>query len=238
MNTTRCICIFLAFVLSCGASGQREVEYAAVGVGRAARVVEARGGWQVTLEEARVALGPVYFCATQAASADLCPSARAELLATWPWDALDPRSQHLGTVHGVTGSIGSAQYDFGIVWLETDTQPRALQGAVDGHSAVFRGRATRGDRTLRFVANIDAIPRAQGTHVVQGARTSADVLDSHTRLEVTVDPNLWWSGVDFDEFVDAPADDVVVVPADSRAANAVLVAMTANATPQFRWVAP
>jgi hypothetical protein len=226
--------VVLSLVSGCLPSNQRLVTYPMSGQGSGDITVDARNGWRVTLDEARVSVGPIYFCATAAASPDLCPSAQAEVTQAVTLDALRPTPQFLAQVRGLTGTIKSAQYDFGIAWLETEGAARPLSGAVEGHSARFRGVATRDGRTLHFTADVDVVPQRQGTHVVQGARTSADVQNDEVELVVEMDPAAWWRGVDFDEFASSATDDITLT-SDSRAVNALIVGMTASAVPTFRW---
>lgn len=218
--------------LGCGSAGASEVRYLVVAEG-AASPPFAAGDWMVTLDVARVSLGPIYFCATAAASSSLCPAAVQEFAGVAEFDALRPAAQPLGFVTGAPGSIRSASYDLGITWFTT--QRTATPAAASaGRSAHFEGHATLGSRTLRFVCDVRATPMIQGAQVVQGARVSADVTGSNVRLVVRADPAAWWTAVDLSE-LEAQVGDPVVIPPSSRIHNAVVVAMTAGAPLRFEW---
>ena len=217
----------------CGSTGQREIDYPLFARGQAPAPFQA-GEWVVTLEVARVGFGPAYFCATAAASSDLCPVAVAEFASSAELDALNPTPQELGTVEGVSGTIRSSTYDYAFTWLNTQRSPRPTAAAPLGHSAHFEGRASRGGQTFRFVADVDVTPQTQGARAVQGARVEADVQDSNIRLDLRVDATAWWRNVDFNELAQSDRDVVVVSPT-SRAYSALVIAMTATATPVLEW---
>lgn len=219
-------------LMGCGDTGQKTVSYPLIATGTLGTF--SAGAWEVTLDVAEVALGPIYFCATEGASMDLCPAAVNELADVAVVNAVDPAAQALGQIVGVTGEIRSATYDFGITWFNRQTSPQASAKAPGGHSAHFQGSAIRGATTLRFVSDVDVLPPQQGTLAVQGARMTASVRDSRQTLHVTLDPGAWWSDVDFDELA-ALGGDPVVVPATSRAHNALVLRMTTVAAPTFTW---
>lgn len=232
----RSIPLLVAAALGCGATGQPEVSYPIFARGSAPAPVQA-GSWTVTLEVARVALGPIYFCATAAASSELCATALGEYPQAAVIDALDATAVRLGDVTGVVGRVRSVTYDFGVSWLPTQSQPTPSRAAPGGHSAHFEGRAVRGSTVLRFVADVDALPRLQGTLVVEGQRVDADITGPGARLDVRLDAGAWWTAVDFDALLARGEDPVVIAPG-SRAHNALVVAMTATAPPVFTWTLP
>lgn len=226
------LALLMAFGLcACGDTGQARISAEARGAGGPASFTA--GLWDVTLTDARVAVGPVYWCATAAASADLCPAATFELTASVQIDALAPEA-HLGTASGVTGNIRSAAYDYGISWFATENQAAPTSGAIDGHSAVFAGVATQGGRTLAFTAVIDAAPQLQGTYAVQGARSPASITEATTAVIITARPDLWFAAVDFDSAAD-PTATSVDMSGDSSAGNMLRIGMTANAPLTFTW---
>ena len=226
--------ILAALVTGCGATGQVELALPASAIGRAPKTV-AVGAYEVTLEVASIGFGPLYFCATAAASSALCPVAQAEFAATALVDGLDAAPQSLGLLRGVTGAIRSCTFDFGLTWLAVEQQPTSHVEGLDGHSAHFEGRyGLGGGPVRRFVADVDVRPQLPGTHAVQGARTTVDIADERQRLAITFDPTSWWATVDFSEF-DSWSGDPLVVPAESRAHSAVVLAMTATHQPSFGW---
>lgn len=218
---------------ACGDTGQELVSYPIFAAATAPGPLRV-GEYEITLEAAQVGFGPVYFCATAAASADLCSSAVGEFAASATIDALSPNEQRLGEVRGVSGEIRSATYDYAITWLNTQTSPTPTSAAPGGHSAHFEGRVTRGLSTFRFIADIDVVPQFQGLLAVQAARASASVHDSRVRLDIRFDASAWWQTVDFSE-LEALGVDPVLVPKNARATNAVVIAMTTSSPPAFEW---
>ncbi len=225
--------ILAALLTACGSTGQEEVRHPLFAHGTMPAPFMA-GAWEVTLDVARVDIGPVYFCATEAASSDLCPAAVAEFAASGLVDALDPSSQRLGEVVGFSGTVRSATWDYGFNWFTTQRAARPTATSPGGHSAHFEGRATRDGRTVRFVSDVDVRPMIQGSRAVQGARVNGTLRAATARLDLAFDARRWWSGVDFDE-VAAIEGDPAVVPATSRAHNAVVIAMTTTGAPSFTW---
>lgn len=209
----------LGLVLACGDTGQARVSVALTATGSAAESVTIADA-TVMLTRADVALGPLYFCASAIGRAELCEVAVAELLPVVVLHGLDPTPQALGALDATTGNIMSAIYDYGISWLLTQNQPRASTSALDGHSAVLEGVIMRGGRTLRFSAQIDALPRVAGDQTVNGQRTSHALVSHTEQLTLTVDPNRWVDRLDVEALFarDTDGDGVVTIaPADSAA---------------------
>lgn len=226
-----------AFVAACGDTGQKEIRIplSAVSTGPVFSV----GAWQITLTRASIAFGPVYFCATEAASSSLCPVAVAEVADVVSVDLLQSAPRALGEVLGFTGVINSATYDFGIVWGNSERRPVAFPAAPDGHSAVFEGTATRGDARLRFSVAVDLVAQFQGARVVQGARTRADLSQAHRgspSVTVRFEPSAWFGQVDFDAlWAGAGGQTEVVIAPASAPYNALVIGIGAIAPPRFEW---
>lgn len=221
----------------CAGTGQPEVSYQAFAVGSDPAPFPA-GAWTVTLDEATVAFGPVYFCASATGSATLCEVALAELTEVTAVDAVDPAPQPLGLIRGFAGDIRSASFDYGIHWFLTDTNPVAAPEAPGGRSARFRGRAERdGAPPLSFTADVEILPQYQGQRAVPSAPAAATVGDEGARLEVRFDPRAWVERVDFDDLAAAGVTEVTIAPGD-RAHDALVIAMVAQRPPAFAWSAP
>lgn len=234
INTPSKSILFLGVLMfgSCGDTGQKQIEYPIYGKGTTS-LVFSTGGWQVELTQAKLAIGPVYFCATAAASADLCPTAVQEFRDTAVIDGINPKLQRLGTVSGLTGLIHSATFDYGISWFPTQTASTAMERSLNGHSSHFEGTATKDARVLRFVADIDIHPQYRGTSAVQGlALRMAEKMPGG--LVVAIDPPVWFAGVSFDD-LSADTSDPLRIPAESIAANALSIAITTTAPPRFTW---
>jgi hypothetical protein len=224
--------VALALLAGCSGTGQPEIEYEVVAVPAPPAAITA-GQWTVTLDEATVAFGPVYFCAAASGSATLCETAVSELRDASALDALGG-PQPLGAAQGFAGQVRSASYDYGISWLLTEPSPRPLPAAPGGHSARLAGRATRGAETARFVAEIDVIAQYQGQRAVPTAAASANLDSGVTRLDVGFDPGAWLTSVDFDDVAAIEGDPKVFEPG-SGAYNAIVIAMVATHPPTFTW---
>lgn len=216
-----------------GATGQRELQYPVLAVGEAPEAFDA-GGWQVTLSRADVGFGPAYFCATAAASSDLCSTAVSQFAKSATIDGLSAELQPLGEGDGQTGTVRSATYDFAYTWFATQQRPTPAAGAPMGHSAHFAGEAVKGSRTVRFEALVDITPQVQGARSVQGAGVEATLDRDDLQLVIDVCPSNWWRDVDFDAVAQSGEPSVRIAPG-SRAYESVVLAMTANHRPSFSW---
>ncbi len=220
---------------ACSGTGQPEVDYAAFAAPEASAAISADHGWTVTLDEATVAFGPVYFCASESGSATLCQTAIGELLTTTAFDALDTAPRSLGTAHGFRGKIQSASYDYGIHWFLTDDAPTPASNAPGGHSAHFTGTAVKGGTARPFRADVDVVPQFQGQRAAPSQVASATIAGDGERLDIHFAVGQWFEHVDFD---DAPAgEDPYVISAGSRNHGAIVIGMTAEAPPSFVWSA-
>lgn len=218
----------LALLAGCGRTGQDRVTFPIHGAGTGEASFEV-GGWSVTLEQADVGFGPIYFCATRFADADVCTTAQAEWLGTAPVDALDPSPEMLGDAQAITETVRSAMFDYGRSWLLTERAPRANEGAPGGRSAVMVVRAERGDERLEVRASIDVDPGAAGASAVIGARTEPHAITGDEALTVRFDPAAWWRRVDFDRLAaEDDGDGVVELAPGDRAYDALLIAMTTS----------
>ena len=236
-HATRLARIFASLVLGlfagCEASGPELVQTQVLARGVASPSVEV-DGWALEFDVARLGFGPLYLCTTAAASADLCPSALAELVTSTTVDLLDPSPQPLGTLAGHRGEARSATWDYGISHVASWTKAKATAGAPSGHSAIFHGKASKGGRSFRFVLDLDMTPQHAGTRVVQGAPVALAVAGDGQPLVLTFDLAAWWSQVDIDAIAATPGD-ALQIAGDSAAANALIIGLTANAPPKLRW---
>lgn len=236
-NRSAALLLSALAAIGCAGTGQPEAPYEAVAVGAAPREVLA-GDWTITLEEARVAFGPAYFCASATAGEDICEEALAEIAAVAAVDALDPSAQPLRGMRGYAGEIKSVAFDYGIHQFTTESKAVAAPEAPGGHSAVLRGRAARADgAALSFTAAVDVKPQKQGQRAVTSLTTSAAVGEEGIRLEVRFDPQAWIAEVDFDELAAGGAAEVMIAPGD-RAHNALVIAMGSQLAPAFTWQSP
>ncbi|MBT8480294.1 MAG: hypothetical protein HKP36_01785 [Myxococcales bacterium] len=254
----------LLFLLSaCGETTGGFVEIPFAGQGTAAQSFT-KDGWEVTLSDATLGFGPIYFCATESALSSRCEVAILEYLEGSKLDGLDPSSQPIGSLYGTTGTVRTAFFDYGIVWLLTKPLPEALAGVPEGpavvrsesssyvpkgHSAQFAGTAScvaepatccpgaaSCPTSFAFEANVDVLVANPGTPAVNGVRTSQEITSEPRTLTVTFDPNAWWQSIDFARL--AALDDgtgSVLLEPDDPDYSALVIAMTANELPQLTW---
>jgi hypothetical protein len=196
------------------------------------------GDASIVLDDARIAWGPAYFCTTPFADVDLCPTALAEVRSVATIDALDDAPQMIGELEGISGTLRSAMFDYGITWLLPAADAQVDPGAVDGaHSAHFAGSATRMGVTRRFVIDVDMIPRSSGVSAAHGVPTVHTLSERADALVVRFDPAAILSGADFAE-LDAMTGDPVVVPEASSIYQTVVIALSSSALPALEWAAP
>lgn len=264
MRCVLAIATLCALSASCGQTGGSYVEVPFRGQGTAPETFT-KDGWEVTLSEATVGFGPIYFCATDSALSSRCEVAVLEYLEGTTLDGLEPAQQPIGSLFGTTGTVRTAFFDYGIVWLLTNPLPEALAGVPggpavvrfespsyvpDGHSARFSGNATcvEGPATCcpdedvcpsayAFEANVDVLVVNPGTPAVNGIRTFQEITAAPRTLTVAFDPNAWWQSVDFGRLaqLDDGSGQVVLGPGDPDY-SALVISMTTNDPPSFTWL--
>ncbi|HZH04603.1 MAG TPA: hypothetical protein VEY30_12530 [Myxococcaceae bacterium] len=229
--------LLIALLGGCSAEapGSVEIAYPVFGRGVPAEPFTS-GGWRVALTAAEVGFGPAYFCATAAASSDLCPVAVSQFARAAAINGLDPAPQPLGEADGESGTVRSAAYDFAVSWFTTQRSVIPSPRAPRGHSAYFEGTAVKEGRSVRFTAAVDVVPRFQDTRAVQGQPVNATLGGEGLDLTVAVNPRDWWTAVNFDEALGDAADGAVVeVVPGTRAYEAVVFGMVTARPPMFQW---
>lgn len=194
--------VTIVLLLSCGSTNQKEIT---IGVstrgvaahpvaldGRGAATTESAEAYVVRLTKAELAVGPVYFCATAAASSSLCQTAVAEVRETFVVDALAPTSANVAELRGITGAIRSAQLDHGVSWFAGQQKPIATRPNL--HSLVLEGTLTHLGETRSFATVFDIVSSIAGERSVSGKRLQLELQASSNGLLVTVDPHLWLLG--------------------------------------------
>jgi hypothetical protein len=231
--------MLVAFAAGCDVTGRTATTVALSGRGAESPVL-VDGAYTITLTRADVAFGPAYFCATAAASSELCETAVLETLEAHAIDGLDPVSQPLGMLEGFTGDVRSVQLDLGIAFLLTESHPGPLEGSIDGHSVVLEGTATDGITTFEFEVALDVVASESGTSALVGTATEAAIAASGTQLEVVVDPREWIVGLDWAALASTPhaPGTPVVIAKDSVEYDAILRGITTNDAPTFEWTSP
>jgi hypothetical protein len=229
--------LFLAlFLAACADTGRAfvSVPFAARGTGVTSATID---GFTVTLTRADVSVGPIYFCATALASAELCDDALLERTDTRVVNGLDATEQAFGVLEGVSGNVRSTAYDFGISYFLTQAEAAPTEGAVEGHSAVLEGEATNGVDTFAFRIEVDVIPQTAGDTAIHGARTDAVIDGIGDSATMVVDPMAWLGAVDFDALLALPhgVGTPVLVQRGVAGHDAVVLGMTSFAPPTFEW---
>ncbi|MBL8955936.1 MAG: hypothetical protein JNK82_34495 [Myxococcaceae bacterium] len=200
--------LFAVLLAACVDTGQEPVSFAMRVAGTApAAPAPALNGWEITLDSARLAFGPLYLCpGFQAGS--LCDTARAEWVDSAVVDVLDPATYDAGTVEGSTGPVRSWMFDYGVVSLLTQQQPVALAAAqrLDGNSLRLSGSARKGGRELPFALDVRIQQVVEGgASIVRKSDTdtfSHDLAVGDTALTVRFDARPWLRDVDFDALVE------------------------------------
>ncbi len=230
-----------ALALLLVASGCSDTVGERVTLGASARGAETpnfqAGSWDVTLDEADVGFGPLYLCASNVPSDELCETALAELDESVTVDGLDGSRQPLPAFDGTTGAVRSAVFDYGISWTLTEDAPRPNDGAPGGHSLRVRGSATREDTAFEFFANVDVTVKVAG-RMAAGLTTEHTLNDDQSHLELTFDPRAWLADVDFDalaEAAEATPDEAVEIVRDTPSYDSIVMAMTARERVGFEW---
>lgn len=227
----------------CTQSPQEPADYDAVAVADASSVVTV-GDWSIQLTRADLAFGPVYFCASVSGSSSLCEASIAEVASIARLDGLSTTPQPLGRVHGFTGSIRSASYDYGITWFDTQTDATPASVAPGGHSMHFEGIATHGSMSLPLLADVDVVPQYQGQMAVPTAAAEATIDSPAFRLEVHFDIASWFAqldrknadGVPFLDALASTGQAMTIVPGTPEH-EALLIGIRNLDLPEFRWVA-
>ncbi len=214
----------------------------------AAGVFDTDTGWRVVLDEARVALGPVYLYAEPGATAAralerlLVPVARAHG-GTDPSAGRVVRGEHLGVVvldalatepvriASVAGRAGRA------VSLRVDLPGPAadVDGVLRGHHAWIRGTATRGAASIAFAGGLDIPDDGLAQHV-DGVPLDGFVDDGVT-VALDVHVRAWLAAAHFDRLPAPGPDGVCAIPAETQVRTAwylgarSLAAFSASITP-------
>lgn len=226
----------LALALSaCGDTGQQRLQLAVSAQGSQRDFLDVADA-RFTLSRAELGFGPLYLCATEGAEVELCEVALGELLETVTIDGLAAQRVSVGTLAATTGSVRSALYDYGISWLLTEQEPRASQGAPEGHSLVLAGAVTRGSQSLQFETRVDIKPTAPGDAALNALKTERE-LAAGDQLTLQVDPYRWLTRVNVDKLfeLDEDGDGQVVLDESSQAYQALVLGMTNSAPVQLVW---
>lgn len=238
-------CAMGALLLAgCGDTGTNVHEVGVWVNGRAESQFQGRDGWNISLDRAELAFGPVTFCPGTSAG-EFCDVARAEWLDAVVVDALDGEPRRAGTAFGTTGPVLSWMYDYGLVSVLTQTDLYETKAArqLDGNSLSLEGCADKDGQSLCFTLAVGVAQNAEverGVPVVRVSGEAGPVDFAQTKLlAFSVDPESWLRGIDFAALAAAEpcATDCarLVLDADTQAGRAVQIALAASARPTFSW---
>jgi hypothetical protein len=200
----------LLLFVACGESGTGEesVRFTlAFEVNAEGRSFETRSGWQVELEEAHLAVGPLALFSNAAPSASLLDrlrelvipvayahagfdeydggTVRGELLATVVLDLSREGPQGRVELDGVAGPVRSATLELA----------PAGDAVLHGAQAWVRGTATRGGESIPFAGGLH-LPNDAKSRRVAGIPAELELAEGET-VVVTVHPERWFAEADF-----------------------------------------
>ena len=230
--------LLVLLVASCTTGEQRtSFEVEALGLDGGSAVTNDHG-WTIALDEAVVALGPLYFFEGDPLFARRTivdrllgirvahahpghyqeGDALAQLLEEVEVDLLASAPVPLGTAEGVTGDYNSAQVGI-----------RPLAGGVlDGGSLVLAGTATREADTVAFTSHVSL------EIDVEGIAFDHDVDGSPGRVRVGVDVHRFLLAADFTDLVGSAGP--VEVPETSQVFNALNRGVDNTSAYIFEWI--
>jgi len=240
MNRSALCCLLPALLAAaCATTAEQRTTFEVQAGGRdAGSVVVNDAGWSVALDEAVMALGPVYFFEGDPLFARRTiidrllgirvawahpghyeeGDALAQVLDQVEVDLLEASPTPLGLAEGVTGQYRSAQV--GIRPLEG--------GSLDGGSLVVSGTATREADAVEFTARLDI------DIDVEGIAFDQDVDGSPGHALIGVDVHRFLLMADFTDLVGtgAPVD----VPETSQVMNALYRGVDNTSAFIFEWI--
>jgi hypothetical protein len=187
------------------------------------------GGWAVTLQTAKIALGPFYFN-------NVPPSTETfrnglvivQVTRQVVVDALDP-SLH-DVADGADGETGrSVVVEIGL-FPPDSTQPSSVRSQLGGNVGLVAGTATKGSTTVAFRGplTIDTNLVTPQTPLialqrVRGAVVDLDFTAAPQALELRVDPTHWFDLVDFSQLLQgSPSNGVFTWDVHSPFLNSLI----------------
>lgn len=137
LGTGFCLLAFAA--VSCSASARQAISLELFAQGEPATSLMLEGGGTIEANEAKLAWGPLYLCASTQ-SGELCESAQLEWLDSQVVDVLSPSEQRVGLLDGFTGTVRSWMYDLAFTSTLSSEKPLELEAAEELDSSSFRLR--------------------------------------------------------------------------------------------------
>jgi hypothetical protein len=188
-------------------------------------------GWHVVLDEARIALGPIYLYGDEGAltlrslGRALVPVAhahggadmyigrivRGEYLDAVVFDALAPERLALGTVSGRAGHASALRVDV--------AGPAAdLAGLLRAHSAWVHGVASKDGATVTFEGGLDIPDDGLARHI-DGIPMDVAIDDGVT-VVVALQLRAWFAAAHFDRLTERGADGTYAIGAATQVRTA------------------
>jgi hypothetical protein len=244
----------LASAVACGGGTAGEIVILELGLesltdeGDAASTFTTDTGYEVALEEARLAIGPAYFYApiqeprVATLRELLRPVARAhgghdpvngrrvraELLDQQALDLLVPGVQALGAVDAEAGAVDE-------VAVVLDPPRSDLARSMNGHHAWVRGTATKDGEMIRFAGGLD-LPDEGLTRRVEGIAAELTLAEGGV-LVLGVRLHRWFHGAHFDR-LEVDDDGVAQITAESQVRGAWLLGVRSAQSYEARFEAP
>lgn len=236
----------IASLAGCVDTGNGPAEADLYVQGVSARTFAVRDGWEVDLEQAKLAFGPLTLCPGVSAG-ELCQTARAEWLDSAVVDALSSRATRAGEIIGSRGAVHSWMYDLGYVSLLSKAEPFETEAAreLGERSVVVEGCAHKEQRQLCFEIGLAVMQSGETEQGVPLVRVSGEQrvvaeFGDVSRLTLRFDPQRWLETIDFEQLAEdagctASCEDVIVVESNTQAARALRSALENTARPELDW---
>lgn len=239
MNPSRIISISLCAALLLGACGDTEGNIVTIEVAletpSSPSSFTTSTGWDVRLDEARIAMGPLFAFAPRfeggtvaAIRSLLFPVARAHggtdplngrrVRAEWlrqvVFDAVGGEAMSLGLIEAESGEIDA-------VTVTLDPPDAANAESTEGHHLWARGEATKNGSTIAFEGGLN-VPDQGLSRRVENIPIDAFV-DEGGRWVVTVHPSEWFRDAQFDRLTEQNEDGVFLITPESQVRSAWLL---------------
>ena len=170
-------------------------------------------GWAITLDEARIALGPFYFNVSAASTSSFRTGVVImEVTQQIVVDPLDPALQDVSA--GADGQTGdSVSVEIGL--LPPDGTESSADGTLLGtHQGYVRGVAVRGTTQVPFqgfitldASLVTATAPLEAVQRIPGAVARLVFVKNPQRLVLRVDPTAWFDSVTFTPLLSGTAVD-------------------------------
>lgn len=239
MNSTRTISLVLVGALAIGACGATEGDVVTIEVAletpSAPSSFTTDTGWEVRLDEARIAMGPLFAFAPRleggavaAVRSFLFPVARAHggtdplngrrVRAEWlrqvAFDAVSNEPVTVGQIEAESGEVDA-------VTVTLNPPEPAIAEATEGHHAWVRGEATKDGTTVVFEGGLD-IPNAGLSRRVENISIDA-FLEEGGRWVITVHASEWFADAQFDRLTEQNEEGVFLITPESQVRSAWLL---------------